>query len=94
MDVTSDRYGWEPPELRTQAVLNRPRAANYIIDESFAVDTNDHEDHTFCGIMFDFPTFGSPTSPMLNPMIFLKLYINVILSKSSQKQTYTISHNK
>lgn len=35
------------------AVLNRPKVANHIVDESFTVDTRDHEDHTFCGVMFD-----------------------------------------
>ena len=37
-----------PPRL-----LRLQSAADYTVDESFAVDTRDHEDHTFCGIMFD-----------------------------------------
>ena len=37
-----------PPKL-----LRLQSAADYTVDESFAVDTRDHEDHTFCGIMFD-----------------------------------------
>jgi len=40
-------------ETFTPAVLNRPSVANYIVHESFTVDTQDHEDHTFCGVMFD-----------------------------------------
>mmetsp|Transcript_2803 Transcript_2803/g.5320 ORF Transcript_2803/g.5320 Transcript_2803/m.5320 type:complete len:477 (+) Transcript_2803:38-1468(+) len=35
------------------AVLNRPKVANHVVHESFSVDMRDHEDHTFCGIMFD-----------------------------------------
>eukprot|EP00928_Gymnodinium_smaydae_P010672 TRINITY_DN14022_c0_g4_i1.p1 TRINITY_DN14022_c0_g4~~TRINITY_DN14022_c0_g4_i1.p1 ORF type:complete len:325 (-),score=61.88 TRINITY_DN14022_c0_g4_i1:115-1089(-) len=35
------------------AVLRRPKVANHIVHESFTVDTRDHEDHTFCGVMFD-----------------------------------------
>lgn len=33
--------------------MQRPKVANYIVHESFTVDTQDHEDHTFCGVMFD-----------------------------------------
>lgn len=35
------------------ALLNRPKVANHVIHESFTADTRDHEDHTFCGVMFD-----------------------------------------
>jgi len=35
------------------AVLQRPKVANHVVHESFTVDTRDHEDHTFCGVMFD-----------------------------------------
>lgn len=35
------------------AVLQRPLVANYSVHENFSVDTRDHEDHTFCGVMFD-----------------------------------------
>lgn len=35
------------------AVLQRPKIANHMVHESFTVDTRDHEDHTFCGVMFD-----------------------------------------
>jgi len=35
------------------AILNRPKVANYIVNERITVDTRDHEDHTFCGVMFD-----------------------------------------
>jgi len=35
------------------AVLRRPKVANYSVHEAFTVDTRDHEDHTFCGVMFD-----------------------------------------
>lgn len=41
------------PEEFIPAVLNRPKVANHVIHETFTVDTRDHEDHTFCGIMFD-----------------------------------------
>jgi len=42
----------------TPAVLNRPKVANHIVHESFTVDTRDHEDHTFCGMMFDIACRG------------------------------------
>ena len=35
------------------AALIRPTIASYDVHESFVVDTQDHEDHTFCGVMFD-----------------------------------------
>lgn len=35
------------------ALLCRPKVANYVVHESFTVDTRDHEDHLFCGMMFD-----------------------------------------
>mmetsp|Transcript_21383 Transcript_21383/g.47365 ORF Transcript_21383/g.47365 Transcript_21383/m.47365 type:complete len:356 (+) Transcript_21383:157-1224(+) len=35
------------------AVLRRPKVANHLVHESFAVDMRDHEDHSFCGVMFD-----------------------------------------
>jgi len=35
------------------AVLNRPKVANYVVHEHITADTRDHEDHTFCGVMFD-----------------------------------------
>ncbi|KAL7559941.1 hypothetical protein ACA910_008263 [Epithemia clementina (nom. ined.)] len=34
------------------AALNRPTTANYEVHENVVVDTQDHEDHTFCGILF------------------------------------------
>lgn len=45
------------------AVLRRPKAlflranshdqvANHTVHESFTADTRDHEDHTFCGMMW------------------------------------------
>mmetsp|Transcript_48101 Transcript_48101/g.145278 ORF Transcript_48101/g.145278 Transcript_48101/m.145278 type:complete len:462 (-) Transcript_48101:471-1856(-) len=34
------------------AALSRPTEANYTIHEEVTVDTEDREDHTFCGIMF------------------------------------------
>ena len=40
------------------AVLERPRVANYIADVSYEVNTADHEDHTFFGIMFDLEAKG------------------------------------
>lgn len=35
------------------AVLQRPKIANHIVHERVTVETADHEDHTFCGVMFD-----------------------------------------
>eukprot|EP00435_Cladocopium_sp_Y103_P022642 s230_g5.t1 len=35
------------------AVLRRPKVANHTVHETFTADTRDHEDHTFCGMMFD-----------------------------------------
>eukprot|EP00756_Hemistasia_phaeocysticola_P051274 Hpha_TRINITY_DN26444_c0_g1::TRINITY_DN26444_c0_g1_i1::g.33868::m.33868 len=42
------------PERRP-SVLSRDlqRASDYTTTESFTVDTRDHKDHTFCGVMFD-----------------------------------------
>lgn len=37
----------------TPAVMQRPKIANHIVSERVAVDTQDREDHTFCGMMFD-----------------------------------------
>jgi len=34
------------------AAFNRPTKASYAIHEKITVDTTDHEDHTFCGVMF------------------------------------------
>jgi len=34
------------------AALTRPTAADAIIHESFEAKTQDHEDHTFSGVMF------------------------------------------
>mmetsp|Transcript_26441 Transcript_26441/g.48414 ORF Transcript_26441/g.48414 Transcript_26441/m.48414 type:complete len:317 (+) Transcript_26441:74-1024(+) len=47
IDHNEDADAWTP------AILNRPKVANYVVHESFTVDTQDHEDHTFCGVMFD-----------------------------------------
>jgi hypothetical protein len=33
--------------------LHRQRAANELVHTNVTVDTRDHEDHTFAGIMFD-----------------------------------------
>lgn len=41
----------EPETL--PAVLQRPTIANHIVQERVTVETADHEDHTFCGMMFD-----------------------------------------
>ncbi|CAJ1330896.1 unnamed protein product [Effrenium voratum] len=35
------------------SVLRRPKVANHTLHETFTADTRDHEDHTFCGVMFD-----------------------------------------
>lgn len=35
------------------ACLQRIRAANELVHTHVTVDTKDHEDHTFAGIMFD-----------------------------------------
>uniref|UniRef100_A0A7S1RNA2 Uncharacterized protein n=1 Tax=Alexandrium catenella TaxID=2925 RepID=A0A7S1RNA2_ALECA len=48
MDSSSDSDDGHLP-----AVLNRPKVANYLVSERVTVDTRDHEDHTFCGVMFD-----------------------------------------
>lgn len=53
------------------AVLNRPKVANHIIHESFTVDTRDHEDHTFCGIMFDVQCKGAAEGGV--PLEFLQI---------------------
>jgi len=34
------------------AALNRPKKATYEIHENVTIDTQDNEDHTFCGVMF------------------------------------------
>ena len=34
------------------AALFRPKTSDYVINEYVEVDTEDHEDHTFCGVMF------------------------------------------
>mmetsp|Transcript_60054 Transcript_60054/g.147619 ORF Transcript_60054/g.147619 Transcript_60054/m.147619 type:complete len:500 (-) Transcript_60054:5753-7252(-) len=34
------------------AALTRPENATYTVQENVTIDTADHEDHTFCGIMF------------------------------------------
>ena len=33
--------------------LNLQRGADYLIQQSYTLDTQSHQDHTFCGIMFD-----------------------------------------
>uniref|UniRef100_A0A7S3PMF9 Uncharacterized protein n=1 Tax=Aplanochytrium stocchinoi TaxID=215587 RepID=A0A7S3PMF9_9STRA len=33
--------------------LTLPQSANYTAHESYSIDTTNHMDHTFCGIMFD-----------------------------------------
>jgi len=48
MDIGSDSDDGYLP-----AVLNRPKVANYVVHDRVTVDTRDHEDHTFCGMMFD-----------------------------------------
>ena len=35
------------------AASARGKTATYLCHEEFSVDTQDHEDHTFCGMMFD-----------------------------------------
>lgn len=35
------------------AATRREKRANYFVHDNYEVDTHDHEDHTFCGIMFD-----------------------------------------
>ena len=34
-------------------VFQLSAVADHIVHEQFTCDTRDHEDHTFCGIMFD-----------------------------------------
>ena len=50
---TSDCTTKGKGEVAPPKLLRLQSAADYTVDESFAVDTRDHEDHTFCGIMFD-----------------------------------------
>ena len=50
---TSDSTTKGKGEVAPPKLLRLQSAADYTVDESFAVDTRDHEDHTFCGIMFD-----------------------------------------
>ena len=37
-------------------MTNLKRAADYVVQESYEAETQDHEDHTFCGVMFDLQT--------------------------------------
>jgi len=37
--------------------LTRSAVADYDVHEQFQVDTQDNEDHTFCGIMVSGPRF-------------------------------------
>jgi hypothetical protein len=53
------------------AVLQRPKVANYVVHESFTVDTRDHEDHTFCGVMFDVQCKGKDDGGL--PVEFLQI---------------------
>lgn len=55
------------------AVLQRPKVANYITHESFTVDTRDHEDHTFCGMMFDIQCLGPEETASPVPLEFLQV---------------------
>ena len=41
---------------------HRQTVADYMVHESYEVDTRDNEDHTFCGIMF--PIYVRPTLPV------------------------------
>jgi hypothetical protein len=41
------------------AVRERPTVANYVTDLSYQVETEDHQDHTFFGIMFDLEAKGN-----------------------------------
>lgn len=53
------------------SILQRPKLANHLIHESFTVDTRDHEDHTFCGVMFDIGSVGFDTGRV--PVEFLEV---------------------
>jgi len=55
------------------AVLNRPKVANYMTHESFTCDTRDHEDHTFCGMMFNIRCLGPKESSTAVPVDFLQV---------------------
>ena len=35
------------------ASLTRPSVASYSVAQHYDAETHDHEDHTFCGVMFD-----------------------------------------
>lgn len=54
------------------ALLNRPKVANYVVHETFTVDTRDHEDHTFCGVMFDVECRGPADGGV--PIEFLEVH--------------------
>ena len=43
----------EPMPLPGASALTRSTVADYEVHESYTADTRDHEDHTFCGVMFD-----------------------------------------
>jgi hypothetical protein len=50
------KLDWEEMEI---SPLQRQRAANDLVHTNVTVDTRDHEDHTFAGIMFDVRARGS-----------------------------------
>lgn len=54
-----EHEGTADPTL-SQAGLQLQTTASYSVDEAFSVDTKDHMDHTFSGIMFDIQAKNVP----------------------------------
>jgi len=68
---TMMNFDGEEEEEYVPAVLNRPKVANHLVDESFVADTCDYEDHTFCGVMFDVQCKSSSDGGV--PLEFLQI---------------------
>ena len=50
-EESSDEDGKAKDEEQESLVSKLPSTANYFAHEEKTVDTNDREDHTFCGVM-------------------------------------------
>ena len=44
------------PDTDSSSLTNMKKTADYLVQESYQAETQDHEDHTFCGVMFDVQT--------------------------------------
>lgn len=62
----------EPEEQSVPVPINQPEAANHIVSESFTVETSDHGDHRFCGVMFDVCSVGADEEEGI-PITFLQI---------------------